>query len=149
MNAVARRKTAQPPRLVFDTGVLLRALLLSDARAQRLRQSWQDGACVPLIGTASAQALIRALAYPALALEEAQRHELLADFLPYAEVVKVSGNRRAAASPLLSLALEPESKADGFVSDCVSTRARFARSISRSGTGLCRLLGSDEFMAVT
>jgi len=151
MSSASRRRAktaAQPRRVALDTGVLLHALLLSDDKAQRLRQAWQQGECVPLIGSASAQALMRALAYPAFKLDEAQQHELLADFLPYAEVVD-EGVKKAAANalPTLLTARACGLSIDALVSDCPRLRASFARGASRSGTGLCRLLGSEEFLA--
>lgn len=150
----SRGKTARlppRPRVALDTGVLLHALLLSDEKAQRLRRAWQDGACVPLIDAASAQALMRALAYPALKLSAAQQHELLADFLPYAEVVRAApGVRRGVRqdlAPALDAAEAKRLKLDGVVSDCAARRARHAQRLSRAETVACRLLDSEEFLA--
>lgn len=130
----ARRKTSKlPPRVALDTGVVLHALLFGDAKAQRLRGAWQSGACRPLVDSASAQQLMRALAYPVLRLSAAQQHELLADFLPYAEVVGAA----------------PEAtRIDYIVSDRKGARARFARGVSQAEKGACRLLDSEQFLAV-
>lgn len=146
---MSRRKTAavlERPRVAFDTGVLLHALLLSDDKAQRLRQAWLDGACVPLVDAPSAQALMRALAYPALALDAAQQQELLADFLPYAEVVETPKSSRRAGSPALLLAGAEAARADCLVSNCERLRSAFSRQFSRHESAHCRLLGSVEFL---
>jgi predicted nucleic acid-binding protein len=96
---------AAAPRVVFDTAVLLRALLLPGDRAGALRRAWQEGRCQALIDAASAGALMTALAAPALKLAAAERQELLADFLPYAEVVtEVAAAGVARRDPGLNLA---------------------------------------------
>lgn len=148
MSRAARAKR-RSPRLVFDTMLLLRALLLNDASARRLRQAWQQGSCLPLIGASQAHELLRALAYPPLKLDEAQRHELLADFLPYAEVVEegqVMPGRKPQQAALRLLAA-PGARAEGLISDCTQLRRAFAASLSRSESAQCRLLGSAEFLA--
>lgn len=130
----ARRKPSKtPPRVALDTGVILHALLFGDAKAQRLRGAWQSGACRPLVDSASAQQLMRALAYPSLRLTAAQQHELLADFLPYAEVV--------GAAPVTA-------RVDYVVSDRKGGRARIARGVSQTEKAACRLLDSEQFLAV-
>ena len=77
------------PRVVLDTNVLLSALVFARQPIARLRSAWQAGAFVPLASTATTQELIRVLAYPKFRLAEAEREELLADYLPWAEVVTV------------------------------------------------------------
>ncbi|MET0518685.1 MAG: hypothetical protein ABW005_07605 [Burkholderiaceae bacterium] len=137
-----------PPRLVFDTALLLRALLLGDAPARRLRLAWQQGHCRPLIGGAQARELLRALAHPGLQLAEAQREELLADFLPYAEVVDEGpAPRGKTRPPALRLALAKAARADALVSDSTELRSGFKALLSRSEASLCRLLDSKEFLA--
>ena len=144
----ARAAGTDRPRVSLDTGVLLRALLLSDDKAKRLRQAWQQGSCLPLIAASTAQALMRALAFPGLKLSEAQQHELLADFLPYAEVVAEATPRsRSQAAPALLLAASAAARVDCLVSDCAALRASYGRAVSRSEKRPCRLLSSDEFLA--
>jgi len=130
-----KRSRSKKPKVAFDTAVLLHALLLGDAKAQGLRQAWQTAACIPLINAAMAQDLMRALAYPGLKLNATQQHELLSDFLPFAEVVV---EMRSRARPALLLARA----ADCLVSDCPAIRAAFARA----KLAPCRLLGSEEFV---
>lgn len=80
---------AKPPRVVLDTNVVLSALVFTHGATARLRQAWQQGHCLPLVSTATAQELVRVLAYPKFRLSAAEREELLADYLPHAEVVAV------------------------------------------------------------
>lgn len=78
-----------PPRAVLDTNVVLSALVFRGATSARLRQAWQAGQLQPLVSTATAQELMRVLAYPKFKLDAAAQQELLADYLPWAEVVTV------------------------------------------------------------
>lgn len=78
-----------PPRAVLDTNVVLSALVFGGGTSARLRQGWQAGKLLPLISTATAQELMRVLAYPKFKLDAAAQQELLADYLPWAEVVPV------------------------------------------------------------
>ena len=77
------------PRVVLDTNVVLSALVFTSGAAARLRQAWQQGLCLPLVSTATTQELVRVLAYPKFGLSAAEREELLADYLPHAEVVNL------------------------------------------------------------
>jgi len=75
------------PRVVFDTNVILSALVFGGPATRRLRGRWQQGACTPLVSTASAGELVRGLAYPKFRLSPAEREELLADYPPHAKVL--------------------------------------------------------------
>lgn len=125
-------------RVVLDTALLLRALLLSDSQAKRLRTAWQSGQCQVLISKTMAQALIKALAFPAFQLDAAQQQELLADFLPYAEVVIERGG--GTGSPMLDLV--EAAALDWVVSDCAKLRPTLSRKQLA-----CDLLSTDEFLA--
>lgn len=74
-------------RVVFDTNVVLSALLFAGPATRRLRGLWQQGACTPLVSTATAGELVRVLAYPKFRLSRSEQEELLADYLPHATVV--------------------------------------------------------------
>jgi putative PIN family toxin of toxin-antitoxin system len=78
-----------PVRAVLDTNVVLSALVFRGGSAGRLRLAWQRGLVLPLASTATVQELIRVLAYPKFLLSQAEQDELLADYLPYAETVRV------------------------------------------------------------
>lgn len=99
------------PRLVLDTNTVLSALLFSNGRLGWLRRAWQARQFVPLVSRATADELIRVLAYPKFKLTSADREDLLADYLPYCEIVAVATSmelpecRDAADLPFLSLAM--------------------------------------------
>jgi putative PIN family toxin of toxin-antitoxin system len=72
-------------RVVFDTNVVLSALLFPAGRLAWLRSHWREGGAVPLISPATARELTRALAYPKFRLSEQYRMELLTMYIPYCE----------------------------------------------------------------
>jgi putative PIN family toxin of toxin-antitoxin system len=76
-------------RVVFDTGIVLSALIFANGRLAWLRKHWQEGGCVPLMSRASASELTRVLGYPKFRLSVEDRRELLAEYLPFCEVVEV------------------------------------------------------------
>jgi putative PIN family toxin of toxin-antitoxin system len=76
-------------RVVFDTGAVVSALVFANGRLAWLRRHWREGGCVPLISRATASELTRVLAYPKFRLLAEERRELMADYLPYCEVVEV------------------------------------------------------------
>lgn len=78
--------TAQPiGRVVFDTNVVLSALLFPAGRLAWLRQHWREGGVVPLISPATARELTRVIGYSKFRLSEQYRMELLAMYIPYCE----------------------------------------------------------------
>lgn len=79
-------KTA-PPRWVLDTNVVLSALIRPGGSTGRLRLAWQAGLFIPIVATATAAELLRVLAYPKFRLTPDEQHDLLADYLPWAEVL--------------------------------------------------------------
>ncbi len=78
-----------PLRVVLDTNVVLSALVFGGGQAGQLRRAWQAGAFVPLASAVTVQELMRVLAYPKFSLSRAEQDELLADFLPYAQTVRM------------------------------------------------------------
>ena len=77
------------PRIVLDTNVLLSALLFRAGALSWLRQAWQSEAIRPLASRDSAAELIRVLAYPKFRLNADEREDLLGDYLPWCETVRV------------------------------------------------------------
>jgi putative PIN family toxin of toxin-antitoxin system len=75
-------------RVVLDTNVVLSALVFGGA-ARRVRGAWQSGACLPLVSTATVRELMQVLAYPKFKLTVVEQEHLLADYLPWTEVVRV------------------------------------------------------------
>jgi putative PIN family toxin of toxin-antitoxin system len=96
-------------RVVFDTTTVVSALLFPKGRSAWLRQHWSAGGCLPLISRATAAELTRVLRYPKFGLTPEDTRELLADYLPYCEVIEPSERckvvcRDADDQPFLDLA---------------------------------------------
>jgi putative PIN family toxin of toxin-antitoxin system len=136
-----------PVRVVLDTNVVLSALVFGGGAAGRVRRAWQQGALLPLASTATVQELVRVLAYPKFRLSQADQNELLADYLPYANTVRVPqpphqvpACRDALDEPFMHLAVA--GKAQVLVSgdgDLLAIAAEFERA-----TG-CPILTLDAF----
>jgi uncharacterized protein len=92
---VAKRKG--PLRVVLDTNVILSALLFRSGVLTQLRELWQSGKLHPVVSTPVVQELLRVLSYPKFRLTAKDTEELLADYLPYAEVVDVDPQAKAVA----------------------------------------------------
>ena len=71
-----------PPRVVLDTNVVLSALLFRGGPTAQVRAAWMSARFVPLASAATAQELMRVLAYPKFKLTADEQHDLLADYLP-------------------------------------------------------------------
>lgn len=78
-----------PCRVVLDTNVLVSALVFGGESWRSLRQTWQERRIQPLISHATTDELVRVLMYPKFRLVPEDRDALLAEYLPYAEVVDV------------------------------------------------------------
>ena len=78
-----------PPRLVLDTNVLVSALLFHSGRLSWLRGAWNSGRIRPLAGRETTAELIRVLGYPKFRLSDADRQDILEDYLPFCETVTV------------------------------------------------------------
>jgi uncharacterized protein len=76
-------------RIVLDTNCVISALLFSKQKMAWLRHSWQSQSIIPLASQETASELIRVLAYPKFNLSKAEQALLLADFLPYAETIRI------------------------------------------------------------
>jgi hypothetical protein len=76
-------------RVVLDTNVVLSALVFGGGAAGQVRSAWQKGALLPLASSVTVQELVRVLAYPKFRLSQADQDELLADYLPYTETVRI------------------------------------------------------------
>jgi uncharacterized protein len=76
--------TLQPvPRVVFDTNVVVSALVFTGGSLAWLRLHWREGGCVPLVSRATVSELIRILAYSKFRLSAERSLELQSDYLPY------------------------------------------------------------------
>lgn len=76
-------------RVVLDTNIVLSALLFSAGRLVWMRHAWQRQRLQPLVCKETVNELLRVLAYPKFKLTVAEQEDLLADFLPYADVVEL------------------------------------------------------------
>lgn len=76
-------------RVVLDTNIVLSALIFSAGRLASIRHAWQQQQLRPLVCWKTASELLRVLAYPKFKLSTLEQQELLADFLPYADVVEL------------------------------------------------------------
>lgn len=77
------------PRVVLDTNVVLSALVFSAGATAGLRSRWQLNEFLPLISTETVRELMRVLRYPKFRLDATSQEELLADYLPFAEIVPI------------------------------------------------------------
>jgi len=102
-------------RYVFDTNVVVSALLFDGGRLAPLRAAWATSAVVPIVSQATSTELVRVLAYPKFRLDPADRAELLADYLPFAELFTGPVPRAAV------LAVDPDDQP--LVDLCVASRA--------------------------
>lgn len=85
MGTKARAQVAR--RAVFDTGVVVSALIFGQGRLGWLRLEWRERRAVPLVSRGTVEELLRVFAYPKFQLSREERDDLLADYLPFAEAV--------------------------------------------------------------
>ncbi len=78
-----------PLRVVLDTNVVLSALVFGGGNAGKMRHAWQTGLILPLASTASIQELVRVLACPKFRLSAHAQQELLGDYVPFVETVRI------------------------------------------------------------
>ena len=95
--------------MVFDTTTVVSALLFANGRLAWLREHWREGGCLLLISRATAAELTRVLRYPKFGLTPDDSRELLADYLPYCQVIELTERcgavcRDASDQPFLDLA---------------------------------------------
>jgi uncharacterized protein len=83
------KEPMKTPRVVLDTNCIVSALLFSAGSLVWLRDAWMRQRFIPLVCRDTADELIRVLNYPKFQLDKNEQEILLADFLPYAEVVHI------------------------------------------------------------
>lgn len=74
-------------RVILDTNCLVSALIFSKGRTAELRQLWQTEEVIPVVCRETVTELIRVLSYPKFSLTPQEVESLLAEFLPWAEVI--------------------------------------------------------------
>jgi len=77
------------PLVVFDTNVVLSALLYRKGRLAWLRSHWREG-CLPLISKMTAMELARVLAYSKFQLTEAHCVELFSLYVSCCETIELT-----------------------------------------------------------
>ena len=86
--AKARARRA-PPRTALDTNLVLSSLVFGSGALAALRESWQREEFTPLVSTETARELLRVLAYPKFGLSPEEQSDLLSDYLPFCETVRI------------------------------------------------------------
>lgn len=76
-------------RVVLDTNVVVSALLFTSGRLAWLRHAWQRTQLTPLVCAETVAEVVRVLAYPKLHLGADEVSDVLADFLPFTEVIEL------------------------------------------------------------
>jgi len=107
--------TTLSTRYVFDTNVVVSALVFRGGSLAWLRHAWSAGRVTPVVSRATTSELAIVLAYPKFALEDDERTDLLAEYLPFADLVTDPLPRAAAR------ASDPDDQA--FVDLCVASGA--------------------------
>lgn len=85
MTTPARRA----PRWVLDTNVVLAALVRPGGTCGKLRLAWQAQRLEPLGSSETIAELVRVLAYPKFRLTPEEQHDLLSEYLPWVEAVRI------------------------------------------------------------
>lgn len=106
-------------RTVFDTSVVVSAVLFSGGCLAWLRSHWADRRCISLVSHETAEELAGVLRLRKFHLTAGEYHEALAAYLPFCEIVEVSRKcsvvcRDTKDQPFLDLA--HSGKADSLVS---------------------------------
>ena len=78
---------AETLRVVLDTNTVLSALLFVQGRLAPLLAAWQSGIVTSLLCAQKVEEPLRVLAYPKFKLTSEEREELLADNLPFGQVI--------------------------------------------------------------
>lgn len=79
-------------RVVLDTNVVVSALLFAKGRLRWLRNAWQQAEIVPVVNQSTTLELLRVLTYPKFRLTPIEQEDLLAEYLPYCEIVPIREN---------------------------------------------------------
>ena len=76
-------------RAVFDTGIVVSALLFRSGPVTRLRAHWSSGGVQALVCRETVGELVRVLAYPKFALAAGEVEALLAEYLPWTRSIRL------------------------------------------------------------
>ena len=121
--------TSQPARrVVFDTNVVVSALLFPAGRLAWLRTHWREGGAVPLVSPVTVRELMRVLGYPRFRLSEQYRMEALALYLPCCE------------------SLDPADKCPVV---CRDANDQHLLDLAQSGKASVLVTGDDDLLALS
>lgn len=76
-------------RVVFDTNIVLSALVFGTGQLSWLRESWREPQITPIVSAVTACEIERVLNYPKFKLSKAEQTALLKEYLPFCELVEV------------------------------------------------------------
>ena len=85
--------------VVFDTNIIISALLFRNDNLSFLREYWRQKYVIPLVSKATAEELIRVLSYPKFKLSRTEQDEILSDYLPHTKII-TSTSRQIEGLPL-------------------------------------------------
>jgi len=80
---------SRPPRIVFDTNVVISAIAFTGGGLAWLRSHWRERCTANLVSHATVAELKRVLDYSKLKLNPEKQFELLGDYLSYCETIEV------------------------------------------------------------
>ena len=134
-------------RVVLDTNLVLSALVFGRGASAPLRDGWQSRRFTPLVSRETTSELMRVLTYPKFGLTRRDQEDLLSDYLPFCQTVKVPVPPPPTPScrdpfdiPFLTLAIAGH--ADFLVTgdlDLLSLSTEFSCPIIRASEFLARL----------
>lgn len=87
-------EVSEPLHVVLDTNVVLSALLFRSGVMRNFAMLWQQQRIQPVVCKPTVQELLRVLAYPKFRLTPQDTEDLLADYLPYCDIVNIDGQAR-------------------------------------------------------
>jgi putative PIN family toxin of toxin-antitoxin system len=138
------KRSAQPLRIVIDTNLVLSALVFAQGRLAPLREAWQNQRILPLISRVTVAELMRVLAYPKFKLTPDEQQELLADYLPCCETVRIPDPPPSTPAcrdvfdvPFLQLAVA--GKADALITGDQDL-------LTLAGTFACPIVSAEQFV---
>ncbi len=132
-------------RAVLDTNVVVSALAFQHGRLAWIRSAWMAGRFTPLGSRATIDEIVRVLTYPKLHLTGEDIEVLLADYLPFMEVMEIKAGRQPVPEPA-----DPDDRK--FLELAAGGQARFLvtgdRDLLRlSHVGTCQIIAPAEFGA--
>lgn len=129
-------------RAVLDSNVVVSALVFQHGRLAWIRNAWMAGRFTPLGSRATVDDIVRVLTYPKLQLTGEDIKVLLAEYLPFMEVLEIKAGRLTVPEPA-----DPDDRK--FLGLAAGGHARFLvtgdRALLRlSHVGTCQIIAPAE-----